>query len=124
MIKDILEKYWGYTSFRPLQEEIINEVLEHRDLLALMPTGGGKSITYQVPALAMEGLCLVVSPLIALIKDQVEDLRARGIEAEYIVSGLDYREIDRILDKCIYSSCKFLYVSPERLKVATYSVQI
>ena len=116
MIKEILEKYWGFTSFRSIQEAIINEVLEKRDVLALMPTGGGKSITYQVPALAMDGICLVVSPLIALIKDQVEDLRKRGVEAEYIVSGMDYRDIDRILDKCIYGQSKFLYVSPERLK--------
>lgn len=113
---EVLTSYWGYTAFRPLQEEIINDILNEKDVLALMPTGGGKSITFQVPALLKEGICLVVSPLIALIKDQVEDLRSRDIRADYIVSGLDYREIDRILDNCIYGDTKFLYVSPERLK--------
>lgn len=113
---EVLTAYWGYTAFRPLQEEIIDEVISGKDVLALMPTGGGKSITYQVPGLLMEGICIVVSPLIALIKDQVEDLRSRDIRAEYIVSGLDFRDIDRILDNCIYGDIQFLYVSPERLK--------
>lgn len=113
---EILKKYWGYASFRPLQEDIINDVIAGKDVLALMPTGGGKSITYQVPALVLNGVCIVVSPLIALIKDQVEDLRSRELNAHYIVSGMDYSEIDRILDNCIYGDVDFLYVSPERLK--------
>jgi len=113
---EILKSYWGYPSFRPLQQQVIEEVVSGQDLLVLMPTGGGKSITYQVPGLLMEGLCLVVSPLIALIKDQVNQLKARNISAEYLVSGMDYREIDRVLDNCIYGKIKFLYVSPERLK--------
>jgi ATP-dependent DNA helicase RecQ len=113
---EILKSYWGYPSFRPLQEQVIEEVIAGQDLLVLMPTGGGKSITYQVPGLIMGGICLVVSPLISLIKDQVHQLRDRNISAEYLVSGMDYREIDRVLDNCIYGKIKFLYVSPERLK--------
>lgn len=113
---EILKSYWGFTSFRPLQDEIIEEIIHGRDVLALMPTGGGKSITFQVPGLFMNGLCLVVSPLISLIKDQVDNLRSRKIQAEYIVSGMDFREIDRILDNCIYGNTDFLYVSPERLR--------
>ena len=113
---EILKEYWGYTSFRPLQEDIIDEVIQGRDVLALMPTGGGKSLTYQVPALLLKGVCIVVSPLIALIKDQVEDLRSRKLNAHYIVSGMDYKEIDRILDNCIFGDVDYLYVSPERLK--------
>ena len=114
--KEILKSYWGFTSFRPLQEEIINEIIQHRDVLALMPTGGGKSLCYQVPGLMMEGLCLVISPLIALIKDQVGNLRSRNIRADYIVSGMDFKEIDRILDNAVHGDTTFLYVSPERLK--------
>lgn len=117
---EILKSYWGYTTFRPLQEEIIEEVIIGQDLLVLMPTGGGKSLTYQVPGLLMDGICLVVSPLIALIKDQVQQLQSRKINAEYIVSGMDYREIDRVLDNCIYGKTKFLYVSPERLKTEIF----
>ncbi len=113
---EVLKEYWGFTSFRPLQEEIIEEVLAGNDVLALMPTGGGKSLTFQVPGLLMDGVCVVISPLIALIKDQVANLKERKIAAEYIVSGMDFREIDRILDNCIYGDTKFLYVSPERLK--------
>jgi len=113
---EILKSYWGYPQFRPLQQQVIEEVVSGQDLLVLMPTGGGKSITYQVPGLMMDGLCLVVSPLIALIKDQVHQLKDRKISAEYLVSGMDYREIDRVLDNCIYGKIKFLYVSPERLK--------
>ena len=117
---EILKTYWGYPSFRPLQKEIIDEVLAGTDVLALMPTGGGKSITYHVPGLMMDGICLVVSPLIALIKDQVHQLRKRNIRAEYIVSGMDYREIDRVLDNCIFGKVKFLYVSPERLRTELF----
>src|SRR5471030_1657493 len=114
-IQQILKTYWNHDSFRPLQEEIIQSVLLGRDTLALLPTGGGKSICFQVPALAKEGICIVVSPLIALMKDQVENLQAKGIEAVSIVSGMSKREIDIALDSCIYSPVKFLYLSPERL---------
>ncbi len=117
---EILKSYWGYSTFRPLQEQIIEEVIAGQDVLVLMPTGGGKSITYQVPGLLMEGICLVVSPLIALIKDQVQQLKSRDINAECLVSGMDYREIDRVLDNCIYGNAKFLYVSPERLKTEIF----
>ncbi|GGG86305.1 ATP-dependent DNA helicase RecQ [Parapedobacter pyrenivorans] len=112
---EILRKYWKHESFRPLQEDIIRSVLSGRDTLALMPTGGGKSICFQVPAMAKEGICIVVTPLIALMKDQVENLRARGIEAISIFSGMTKREIDIALDNCIYGQIKFLYLSPERL---------
>ena len=112
----ILQKYWGYDAFRPLQEDIIRSVLDGKDTLALMPTGGGKSICFQVPAMAQEGICLVVTPLIALMKDQVENLKARNIEAVAIYSGMSYREVDIALDNCIYGNIKFLYLSPERLE--------
>jgi ATP-dependent DNA helicase RecQ len=114
-IHSVLKQYWGYDQFRPLQEDIIQAVLQGRDTLALMPTGGGKSICFQVPAMAQEGICIVVSPLIALMKDQVEHLRKRGIEAIAIYSGMGYREIDVALDNCIFGKIKFLYLSPERL---------
>jgi len=97
-IQDILKTYWGYESFRPLQEDIIKAVLDGKDTLALLPTGGGKSICFQVPALYKEGICIVVSPLIALMKDQVEQLNKRDIKAEAIYSGITKREIDLILD--------------------------
>lgn len=115
-IHDILEKYWGHTSFRSLQEEIINSVLEGNDTLALLPTGGGKSICFQVPAMAREGICIVISPLIALMKDQVENLTARGIKAIAITSSMHKREIDIALDNCVHGKIKFLYLSPERLE--------
>lgn len=111
----VLKRYWGYDSFRPLQEDIIQSVLDGRDTLALMPTGGGKSLCFQVPAMMMEGICLVVTPLIALMKDQVENLKARGVEAVAIYSGMKKREVDIALDNCIYGPVKFLYLSPERL---------
>jgi ATP-dependent DNA helicase RecQ len=114
-LHEVLEKYWGYTSFRPLQEDIIRSVLDGKDTLALMPTGGGKSITFQVPAMIMEGLCIVVTPLIALMKDQVDNLRARGIKATTVYSGMVADEIVRHFDNCIYGDYKFLYISPERL---------
>lgn len=114
-IQQILEHYWKHTAFRPLQEEIIQSVLLGRDTLALLPTGGGKSVCFQVPALAKDGICIVVSPLIALMKDQVENLQAKGIEAVSIVSGMSKREVDLALDNCIYGTIKFLYLSPERL---------
>ncbi|HEX3383812.1 MAG TPA: RecQ family ATP-dependent DNA helicase, partial [Mucilaginibacter sp.] len=114
-IQDILKHYWNHDTFRPVQEEIIQSVLLGRDTLALLPTGGGKSICFQVPALAKEGICIVVSPLIALMKDQVENLKAKGIEALAVVSGMSKREIDLALDSCVYGQVKFLYLSPERL---------
>lgn len=112
---EILKQYWGYESFRPLQEDIINSVLLGRDTLALMPTGGGKSICFQVPALQLAGICIVVSPLIALMKDQVQNLRKKGIEAVAIISGMSHREVDIALDNCVYGKVKFLYIAPERL---------
>ncbi len=114
-IHEVLLKYWGYSHFRPLQEDIINSVLAGNDTLALMPTGGGKSICFQVPALAKEGICIVVSPLISLMKDQVENLRRKGIKAVAVISGMSRREIDIALDNCIHGNVKFLYLSPERL---------
>ncbi len=113
--KEILQQYWGYTEFRPLQEDIIQSVLSGKDTLALLPTGGGKSICYQIPSLLQEGICLVISPLIALMKDQVQELKKRNILAEAIYSGMRIQDIDRILDNCIHGNIKFLYVSPERL---------
>ena len=112
---DILKTYWGYDDFRPLQLDIITSVGEGRDTLGLMPTGGGKSITFQVPAMAMEGICIVVTPLIALMKDQVENLQKRGIRALSIYSGMQQHEIVTALDNCELGDYKFLYVSPERL---------
>jgi ATP-dependent DNA helicase RecQ len=112
---ELLKHYWNHETFRPMQEEIIKSVLLGHDTLALLPTGGGKSVCFQIPALAKEGICIVVSPLIALIKDQVEGLKAKGIEAVSIVSGMSKREIDLALDNCIYNPVKFLYLSPERL---------
>jgi len=114
-IQQILKQYWNHDTFRPMQEEIIQSVLLGHDTLALLPTGGGKSVCFQVPALAKDGLCIVISPLIALMKDQVENLKEKGIEAISIVSGMGKREIDIALDNCIYGQVKFLYLSPERL---------
>lgn len=111
----VLKQYWGYDNFRPLQDEIVDAVLQGRDTLALMPTGGGKSICFQVPAMMQEGICIVISPLIALMKDQIQNLRAKGIEAIAIYSGMSYREIDIALDNCIFGKIKFLYIAPERL---------
>ena len=113
--RQILLKYWGYSSFRPLQEEIIQSVLDGNDTLALLPTGGGKSVCFQVPALAREGICIVVSPLIALMKDQVSNLNKRGIKAVAIYSGQTKSEMDVAIDNCIYGDVKFMYLSPERL---------
>ncbi|TWJ04780.1 ATP-dependent DNA helicase RecQ [Mucilaginibacter frigoritolerans] len=114
-LQQILKQYWNHDVFRPMQEEIIQSVLTGHDTLALLPTGGGKSVCFQVPALAKDGVCIVVSPLIALMKDQVENLKAKGIEAVSVVSGMSKREIDLALDSCIYGAVKFLYLSPERL---------
>lgn len=114
--REILEKYWHYDHFRPLQEEIIDSVLAGKDTLALLPTGGGKSLCYQIPALATDGICLVISPLIALMKDQVRMLTEKHIKAKYLVSGMSHREIEIILNNCIHHDVKLLYVSPERLQ--------
>jgi len=113
--KKILTKYWGFTSFRPLQEEIIRSVSEGNDTLGLMPTGGGKSLTFQVPAMASDGLCLVITPLISLMRDQVIKLQALGIRAMTVHTGMMREEINISLDNCIYGDYKFLYLSPERL---------
>lgn len=121
---DILQHYWGYTSFRPLQENIIRSVLEGKDTLALMPTGGGKSICFQVPTLCQEGMCLVITPLIALMKDQVEQLKNRGISAEAIYSGMHYKAIDRLLDNACHGHYKFLYISPERLFTQLFAARL
>ncbi|MDE5421304.1 RecQ family ATP-dependent DNA helicase [Ancylomarina sp. DW003] len=120
----VLKKYWGYDEFRPLQEDIILSVVEGRDTLGLMPTGGGKSLTFQVPTLAMDGLCIVVSPLIALMKDQVLNLKEKGIKAELIYSGQTRDEIDVILNKCLYGNNKFLYISPERIGTAIFQEKL
>ena len=114
--KEILKEYWGYDAFRPLQEDIINAVMEGKDVLALLPTGGGKSICFQVPALAKDGICLVVSPLIALMKDQVENLKRKGINALAVYSGMSFVEVKKTLQNAAYGNYKFLYVSPERLE--------
>ena len=120
----ILKRYWGYDRFRPMQEEIIRSVRDGRDTLALMPTGGGKSLTYQVPALLHKGLCIVVTPLIALMKDQVDRLRRLGINATAIHSGVTPRKIDIALDNCVYGDVKFLYVAPERLATEAFRLRV
>ncbi len=123
-IHDVLRQYWGYEAFRPMQEEIIRSVMAGRDTLALLPTGGGKSLTYQVPTLAREGLCIVVTPLIALMKDQVDNLRRRGVQAVAIHSGLSPAEIDRLLDNCVYGTVKFLYIAPERIGTELFLMRV
>lgn len=123
-IEEILQKHWGHNNFRALQPEIIESVLAGNDTLALLPTGGGKSICFQVPALALEGICIVVSPLIALMKDQVQNLVTRNIKAAAVHSGMSWTEIDKTLDNCIYGNFKFLYVSPERLATEIFQVRL
>ncbi|MBS1510748.1 MAG: RecQ family ATP-dependent DNA helicase [Bacteroidetes bacterium] len=118
--QEILHQYWGYTAFRPLQEEIIHAVLEGKDALAILPTGGGKSICFQVPAMMKDGICLVVSPLIALMKDQVENLKRKGINALAIYSGMSFMEVKKTLQNAAYGNYKFLYVSPERLETKLF----
>lgn len=115
LFREILLKYWGYSTFRPLQEDIIKSVYDGADCLGLMPTGGGKSITFQVPALAKEGVCLVITPLIALMKDQVENLKKRGINARAVYTGMTREELEITLNYCMYGDIKFLYLSPERI---------
>ena len=113
---EILERYWGHSTFRPNQLEIIETVLENKDCLALLPTSGGKSVCFQVPALIKKGICIVISPLIALMQDQVESLKEKGIKA-IALTNIDSRsELDRILDNCVFGNYKFLYISPERLE--------
>ena len=123
-IHEILKQYWGYDQFRPLQEDIIRSVLSGNDTLGLMPTGGGKSITFQVPAMLQEGVCIVVTPLIALMKDQKDNLRARGIKATAVYSGMSRQEIIVALENCIFGNYKFLYVSPERLTTELFLAKL
>ncbi|WP_195405737.1 RecQ family ATP-dependent DNA helicase [Bacteroides congonensis] len=122
--QEILKQYWGYDSFRDLQEEIITSIGEGKDTLGLMPTGGGKSITFQVPALAQEGICIVITPLIALMKDQVHNLRKRGIKALAVYSGMTRQEIITALENCIFGDYKFLYISPERLDTEIFRIKL
>lgn len=122
--KEVLKQYWGYDHFRDLQEEIITSIGEGKDTLGLMPTGGGKSITFQVPALVQEGLCLVITPLIALMKDQVQNLRKRDIKALAIYSGMSRQEIIIALENCIFGNYKFLYISPERLDTDIFRTKL
>jgi len=120
----ILKQYWGFDGFRALQADIIQSIASGKDTLGLMPTGGGKSLTFQVPTLAMDGVCIVVTPLIALMKDQVENLKKRGIRAAAIYSGMTAKEINQTLDNCVFDAYKFLYVSPERLATAVFLEKI
>ena len=122
--QEILKQYWGFDSFRDLQEEIITSIGEGKDTLGLMPTGGGKSITFQVPALAQEGICIVITPLIALMKDQVQNLRKREIKALAIYSGMTRQEILTALENCIFGNYKFLYISPERLDTEIFRTKL
>jgi ATP-dependent DNA helicase RecQ len=122
--KQILTKYWGYSSFRPLQEEIIKSVGEGKDTLGLMPTGGGKSLTFQVPGLAHDGICLVITPLIALMKDQVNRLNELEIKSIAIHSGMSGEEIDNALENCIFGDYKFLYISPERISTRVFQAKV
>lgn len=114
--QEVLSKYWNYDSFKQPQEEIISSVLNENDTLAILPTGGGKSLCYQIPAILLDGLTLVISPLIALMKDQVQNLQSKGISTSYITNELDKNEIGKILDDCQSHKIKLLYVSPERLQ--------
>ena len=120
----ILKQYWGYDRFRGIQEDIINSISKNKDTLGLMPTGGGKSITFQVPALAKEGMCLVITPLIALMKDQVQNLKKRGIKALAIYSGMSRQDIIITLENCIFGNYKFLYISPERLDTEIFRTKL
>ena len=121
---EVLNKFWGYNEFRPGQKAIIDAVVNHHDTLALMPTGGGKSLTYQVPTMASDGLCIVITPLIALMKDQVDRLRQMGISATAIHSGMSYSQIDIALDNCVYGDMKFLYIAPERLATESFRLRV
>lgn len=123
-LRRVLKEHWGYENFRPGQEQIIHAVMSGKDTLALMPTGGGKSLTYQVPTMAMEGLCIVITPLIALMKDQVDRLRKLQIPAVAIHSGLSLSQIDIALDNCVYGDIKFLYIAPERLATEAFRLRV
>ena len=120
----LLKEYWGYDNFRGIQEDIINSIGEGKDTLGLMPTGGGKSITFQVPALAKEGLCIVITPLISLMKDQVQNLKKRGIKALAIYSGMSRQEIIVTLENCIFGNYKFLYLSLIHISEPTRQAEI
>ena len=122
--ESILKKYWGYDSFRGIQQDIIESIGSGRDTLGLMPTGGGKSITFQVPAMAQRGTCIVVTPLIALMKDQVTSLRRRGIKATAIYSGMSHGDIVTALENCILGDYKFLYISPERIGTELFQAKL
>ena len=122
--QEILKKYWGYDDFRGIQRDIIESIGLGCDTLGLMPTGGGKSITFQVPAMALEGVCIVITPLIALMKDQVHHLRQLGILASAIHSGMEREAILRVLDNCVLGNTKFLYVSPERLSTDIFITKL
>jgi ATP-dependent DNA helicase RecQ len=122
--KEILKQYWGYDDFRGIQREIIESIGSGHDTLGLMPTGGGKSITFQVPALAQAGTCIVITPLIALMKDQVQHLRNQGIRALAIYSGMTRAEINQVFDNAIFGDYKFLYVSPERLETDIFRMRL
>ena len=124
LLHSTLEKFWGYKEFRPGQEQIIHSIMSGCETLALMPTGGGKSLTYQVPTLAQEGLCIIITPLIALMKDQVDRLKRLGIPAVAIHSGLSFKQIDIALDNCVYGDVKFLYVAPERLATEAFRLRV
>ena len=113
---DILKKYWGYNTFRLKQEEVINSVLKSKDTLALLPTAGGKSICFQVPALMKDGICLVISPLISLMEDQIKYLKSKGIKSVSIYSFMSNKDIQTALTNCLYGGIKFLYLSPEKLR--------
>jgi len=121
---DILKRYWGFDSFRAAQEEVVQAAMDGVDTLAMLPTGGGKSLCFQVPALCRGGVCLVVSPLLALMNDQVQALRKRGLTAHAVNSSMSYREIDRVLDNCVYGTVHFLYVSPERLQNELFQARV
>ncbi len=121
---EILKQYWGYSQFRSPQDEIIQSLLEKKDVMAILPTGGGKSICFQVPTLMQEGICLVITPLIALMQDQVKQLKQRGIAAVAVHAGMPYREIDITLDNCVYGNEKFLYLSPERLQTDLFKERV
>lgn len=121
---EALRKYWGHTEFRGIQRDIIESIGSGQDTLGLMPTGGGKSIAFQVPAMVMEGLCIVVTPLLALMKDQVANLRKRHIRAAAIHSGLSHEEMLTVLDNCVFGFYKFLYVSPERLSSELFMAKL
>ena len=123
-LSEVLGRYWGYKAFRPGQQAVIDAIVNRHDTLALMPTGGGKSLTYQVPTMATNGLCIVITPLIALMKDQVDRLRQMGIAATAIHSGMSYSQIDIALDNCVYGDMKFLYIAPERLATESFRMRV